>query len=80
MELAKFSRANCVPCQMLTQYLNDKGVQYTERQVDEIGMYGLNVMGVPVLLLVDDNDAPLDFVVGFNPSNTSEIDNLISKL
>lgn len=80
MKLIKFSQDRCVPCQILGNYLSDKGIDYEEKHVDELPTFGLNIMGSPVLLLAEDNNTPIDFTVGFNPGNTSDVDRLVSQL
>lgn len=77
--LVKISKNGCVPCQVLSNYLNDKGVSFEELNVSTspelIETY--DITGVPVLILLDDNDQEVDRVVGFNPDAT---DDLLSKL
>lgn len=85
MELLKFSRKGCIPCMILGLYLEDKGISYTEMDVDneedalKLAELGIEVDSVPILVMKKD-DTLIDFVVGFNPSNPSEINNLISNL
>lgn len=79
MKILKFSRIGCNPCKVMSMFLNDKGVEYKELDVEDdaqlASKYGIS--SVPTLLLVDTNGEVLDRVVGFNPP---EIDELISKL
>ncbi|MED3562417.1 thioredoxin family protein [Bacillus xiapuensis] len=76
--ILKFSRVGCNPCKVMSNFLQDKGVDYKELDVEEDAQlavqYGIG--GVPTLLLVDENNDVLDRVVGFNPS---DIEELISK-
>lgn len=78
-KLIKFSRPSCVPCQMVGNYLKDKGIEIDQ----EINVYEdaetankYNIQSVPVLVL-EVNGEVEEMVFGYNPS---EIDNLISKL
>lgn len=79
MRLIVFSQVNCVPCKILKLYLQANGVECQERSVDELGIFGLSIMAAPVLLLTEEDMTPVDFVVGFNPSNPSDVDKLIAK-
>lgn len=79
-QLIKFSKPNCVPCSILSNYLNSKGVEYQEvNPLDDVitgAKYAIS--SVPVLLVVDENGTEVFRVTGFNPSNTSEVDKAIS--
>lgn len=78
MELIKFSREGCVPCQILGLYLEDKGVTYQEKSIEDLPMYGLSLDSVPILLVVeDDSNVVVDLTVGFNPSNPTEVNKLL---
>lgn len=81
MKLIKISQKTCVPCQILSNYLNDKNVEYEEIDLEDdrsiIKKY--DITSVPVLVLLDGEEV-IDSVTGFNPANTSEVDSLISKL
>lgn len=77
--ILKFSRVGCTPCKIMSNFLQDKGVEYKELDVEEDVQLSVQygIAGVPTLLLVDENNDVLDRVVGFNPSGIEE---LISKL
>lgn len=77
--LLKISKNGCVPCQVLSNYLNDKGVIYEELNVSTIPelIETYDITGVPVLILIDDNDQEIDRVVGFNPD---AVDELLAKM
>lgn len=79
MKLLKLEKYQCNPCNMVEIYLQNANVEYDKINIEdnpEVAVqYG--VMGVPVLLLLDDNGEEIDRVVGFNPR---EIDILINKL
>lgn len=78
-KLLKFSSPTCAPCKMLSNYLNEKGVEYEEidvfEQVETSSKYGIS--GVPVLMVVDEEGNTVDQVVGFNPP---AIDELLTKI
>lgn len=81
-QLLKFSQPACTPCTILSNYLNDKGTKYKEIDLFEdlatASKYGI-MGGLPVLILVDGEEI-IAQSSGFNPANTTEVDNLISKL
>ncbi|WP_033827369.1 glutaredoxin family protein [Bacillus andreraoultii] len=69
MKIIKFSKPNCVPCQTVEALLKANGVKYEEYSIFKepavIEQYGLT--GVPVTILVDDQEKELKRVVGNNP-------------
>jgi thioredoxin 1 len=73
--ILKFSRVGCTPCKIMTNFLQDKGVDYKELDVEEdaqlASQYGIS--SVPTLLLVDAEGNILDRVVGFDPSGIEEL-------
>jgi thioredoxin 1 len=77
-EILKFSRVGCSPCRTMSLFLNDKGVEYKELDVEEdvhlASQYGIG--SVPTLLLIEDGEM-LDMVVGFKPNSVEE---LLSKM
>jgi thioredoxin 1 len=77
-QLIKFSRPACVPCQMVGNFLNDKGVTYQEVNVYEDAETAnkYNIQSVPVLVLVNGDDVE-EMVFGYKPD---EIEQLLSKL
>jgi glutaredoxin len=81
-KLIKFSRSTCVPCKILSLHLNSNDVQVEEVDVDENPLmaqqYGISG-GLPVLVLVD-GETEVNRTFGFNPSNTSEVDDLVAQL
>ncbi len=80
--LLKFYNDGCVPCQILSNYLASNEVEYEDihafENLELSTRYGIS--SVPTLILVDENGNPLDRVVGFNPGNTSLVDELIEQL
>lgn len=79
MKLLKFTRPSCPPCTMVTNYLNDKGVETVNINVYEDGETAnkYRIQTSPVLILVDDNEDVVDQVFGYNPDG---IEDLLSKL
>lgn len=77
-QLIKFSRPSCVPCQMMSNYLNDKGVTYEEVNVYEDAETAnrFNIQSVPVLILLNGEEIE-EISFGYNPD---EIDQLLNKL
>lgn len=78
----KFSQPSCTPCKILSNYLQENDVEYEEYDVFEDGLLAsqFGIMGgLPVLVLVD-GDEVLGQTTGFNPSNTSNVDELIKQL
>lgn len=74
-QILKFSRVGCTPCKIMTNYLQDKGVDYKELDVEEDAQLAVQygISGVPTLLLVDEHGEVLERVVGFNPSAIEEL-------
>lgn len=77
-QILKFSRPSCVPCQMVSNLLIDKGVEHKEINVYEDGETAnkFNIQSVPVLVLLNGEDVE-EMVFGYNPEG---IDQLLSKL
>ena len=73
--ILKFSRVGCTPCKIMSNFLQDKGVQYKELDVEEDAQLAakFGIASVPTLLLVNGDDEVLDRVVGFNPSDIEEL-------
>lgn len=79
MKLVKIYSQGCKPCMMLTNYLISLGVAFEEVEINDEIIEKYDITGVPVLILLDDNDNVVDKVVGFNPSDTEKVDKLLSK-
>lgn len=43
------------------------------KHVDEVYQYGLNVQGAPIMILLDEDDSVIDYVVGFNADSTDKL-------
>ncbi|OZU89084.1 hypothetical protein CIL03_08695 [Virgibacillus indicus] len=58
MKIIKLSKLNCVPCQTVEKFLSTNDIKYEEHDIYEepevIEQYGIT--GVPMTLLVDDNN------------------------
>lgn len=78
MKLLKLEKYNCAPCKMVESLLEDSGADYEKVNIEDnpdVAMqYG--VMGVPVVILLDE-DEEVERVVGFDPP---KIMNLINKV
>jgi thioredoxin 1 len=79
-KLLKISQNRCRPCFMLSNYLNEKGIQHEEALMTDELLAKYDLSGVPVLLLLDEDEQELARTVGFDPENTTEVDELISLL
>lgn len=79
MKLLKLSKNNCRSCDMMEMYLKEKEVQTESVNVEEQPEIAAEhrVMGVPVLLLLDDDGKEVKRTTGFSPE---EIDDLVSQL
>lgn len=76
-KLIKFSRPACVPCQMVGNLLDDKGVIYQEINVYEDAETAnkYNIQSVPVLVLLNGEEVE-EMSFGYNPD---EIEKLLTK-
>ncbi|AHZ16040.1 glutaredoxin domain-containing protein [Bacillus velezensis] len=79
MRLIKLEQPNCNPCKMVSNYLNDAGVEYETVDVTQnpevAAQYG--VMGVPVTILLNEQGEEVKRSIGFIPG---ELDTLINDL
>lgn len=78
-QLLKFSRPNCIPCQMVKNYLDDKNVTVDKEvnvyeDAETANKYG--IQSVPVLVLLDGEEVE-DMVFGYKPD---EIEHLLNKM
>lgn len=78
-KLIKFEKDNCKPCEFVTQYLNDKGVEFEAINAynDPMKASKMKVRSVPTLMLLDNEGNEIKRIVGYNPQ---EIDLLIEEL
>lgn len=75
MRLLKFSRIGCAPCQVVSNLLNEKEVEFIEVDVtdDEEVREKYDISSVPVLILLDDNENVVGRVNGLNPPAIEEL-------
>ncbi|MBW7976842.1 thioredoxin domain-containing protein [Bacillus velezensis] len=79
MRLIKLEQPNCNPCKMVSNYLNDAGVEYETvdvTQKPEVAAH-FEVMGVPVTILLNEQGEEVKRSIGFKPD---ELDALVNDL
>lgn len=78
-KLIKFEKDNCKPCEMVTEYLNSKNVEFEAINAYDNPMKAskMKVRSVPTLMLLDSEGNEIKRIVGYNPQ---EIDQLIEEL
>jgi thioredoxin 1 len=78
-KIIKFEQPSCVPCKMVSNFLNDKGIEYISYNVleDFAETEQYFIMSTPVTILLDDEGNEVNRVVGYNPS---QLDELVSQL
>lgn len=78
-KLIKFEKDNCKPCELVTQHLNSKGVEFEAINAYNEPMKAskMKVRSVPTLMLLDNEGNEIRRIVGYNPQ---EIDQLIEEL
>jgi thioredoxin 1 len=83
MKLVKFEKENCGPCNMVSNWLEDQGVEYERvnpfkgEEAQKLAVKYKIGMTVPVTVLVDDAGEKVELVRGFNPD---ELETLVAKL
>ncbi|ARC58834.1 Thioredoxin [Bacillus licheniformis] len=79
MKLIKLEQPSCTPCQLVSNYLKEKGIEFEAIDVtvrpEVAAEYG--VMGVPVTILLDGEGKEVKRSSGFKPN---ELDELIFKI
>ena len=79
MRILKLEQPGCTPCTFVSNFLNEKGVEFEVVDVTEqpevASEYG--VMGVPVTILLDEEGKEVQRSVGFNPE---QLENIVAKL
>ncbi|WP_368223688.1 glutaredoxin domain-containing protein [Bacillus velezensis] len=79
MRLIKLEQPNCNPCKMVSNYLNDAGVEYETVDVTQkpevAAQYG--VMGVPVTILLNERGEEVKRSIAFKPD---ELDKLVREV
>lgn len=78
MRLIKLEQPNCNPCKMVSNYLNNAGVEYETVDVTQRPEVAAQyqVMGVPVTILLNEQEE-VKRSVGFKPD---DLDDLINDL
>ncbi|MCR4368036.1 MULTISPECIES: thioredoxin family protein [Bacillus amyloliquefaciens group] len=79
MRLIKLEQPNCNPCKMVSNYLNEVGVEYETvdvTQKPEVAAQ-FEVMGVPVTILLNEQGEEVKRSIGFKPN---ELDELLKEL
>lgn len=78
-KLIKFEKENCKPCEMVSEYLNSKGVEFEAINAYDNPMRAskMKVRSVPTLMLLDNEGNEIRRIVGYNPQ---EIDLMIEEL
>ncbi|KXZ22427.1 thioredoxin domain-containing protein [Bacillus nakamurai] len=79
MKLIKLEQPNCNPCKMVSNYLNQAGVEYETVDVTQNPDVGaqFEVMGVPVTILLNEQGEEIKRSIGFKPE---ELDELLKEL
>ncbi|MGG3136504.1 thioredoxin domain-containing protein [Bacillus velezensis] len=75
MRLIKLEQPNCNPCKMISNYLNNAGVEYETvdvTQKPEVAAQ-FEVMGVPVTILLNEQEEEVKRSVGFKPEELDEL-------
>lgn len=75
MRLIKLEQPNCNPCKMVSNYLNEVGVKYETvdvTQKPEVAAQ-FEVMGVPVTILLNEQEEEVKRSVGFKPEELDEL-------
>ncbi|NUI59265.1 MULTISPECIES: co-chaperone YbbN [Bacillus amyloliquefaciens group] len=79
MRLIKLEQPNCNPCKMVSNYLEQTGVEYEVVDVTQnpevAAQFG--VMGVPVTFLLNEQGEEVKRSIGFKPN---ELDELLKEL
>jgi glutaredoxin 3 len=82
MQIILYSTATCPYCKMLKDYLRERGMAFTEKQVDidevakeEMTKFSGGFLGVPFMLIMLD-DGRKETVVGFDRGKLDSILNL----
>ncbi|KAA6446718.1 MULTISPECIES: thioredoxin family protein [Bacillus] len=75
MKLIKLEQPSCTPCQLVSNYLKEKGIEFEAIDVTErpevAAEYG--VMGVPVTILLDKEGNEVTRSSGFKPEDLDKI-------
>lgn len=78
MQIIKFEKHNCMPCNQVNEFFKILGVSPDEVvNVEELPKVAQHYMitGVPVVLLLDDMGKEVKRVTGFKPQDIEELFN-----
>lgn len=81
MRIIKLEKEGCTPCQFVSNYLDSKGIEYERIDVfvrPEVAMR-FEAMGVPVTILLDENDNEVKRVVGYKPAELEQLINMLNQ-
>lgn len=75
VKVIKLEQSGCVPCQMVSNYLEEYSIVYEQINVSERPDIATKykVMSVPVTVLEDDNGNELTRSIGFKPNELEDI-------
>ena len=80
-KLIKLEKTNCVPCTMVSNYLDDNHIEYTKINVmdspEVAAQY--DIATVPVVILLDNEGNEIDRSMGYNPPALEELINRMSE-
>lgn len=78
-KIIKFEKDGCVPCQMVNNYMDDKGIEMEHINPFENPELAVeyDIGSVPVTILLDDSGNEIDRSIGFKPP---ELERIISQL
>lgn len=81
MKLIKLEQPSCNPCQLVSNYLKEKGIEFEAIDVtvrpEVAAEYG--VMGVPVTILLNGEGSELKRSIGFKPNELDSIVEIIGE-
>ena len=79
MEILKFYSDSCAPCKALSSFLESKGYNTTEVNLDESSELAVkyNIRGVPTLIKTEDGQE-VERVTGFSASVTDKVEALFN--
>lgn len=80
-KLIKLEKTNCVPCTMVSNYLDENHVEYTKIDVmdspEVAAQY--DIATVPVVILLDNEGNEIGRSMGYNPHALEELINRMSE-
>lgn len=75
MKLVKFFKPDCVPCQSVSNYLDERNINYEEINPFDNPMLAMEhkIRTVPTLILFDDNNKEIKRVMGYSVEQIDEL-------